>query len=77
MENKQPGRRPTVDGSATYRTRAQRCLDARWADRIGGMKITESRGADGEAENVLVGRLALSDVPNTPHLYHLNPPKSS
>jgi hypothetical protein len=54
-----------MDGPATHRIRVQGCLDARWADRIGGMKITESRGVDGEAENVLVGRLALSDVPNT------------
>jgi hypothetical protein len=75
MEKKQPDRRPTMGGPATYRIRVRGYLDAHWSDRIGEMKITESRGPDGEAESVLVGRLAdqaaLSGVLNTLYDLHL------
>lgn len=75
MEKKQPGKGPTMEGPATYRIRIQGHLDARWSDRIGGMKITEARECDGEVESVLVGRLAdqaaLSGVLNTLYDLHL------
>ena len=43
---------------AIYQIRVQGHLDASLSDRIGGMQITEIRGADGAQETNLVGRLA-------------------
>ena len=49
---------PTIHITAIYRICVRGHPDASWADRLGGMKITESRGSDGELETVLAGRLA-------------------
>ena len=47
----------TMHGPAIYRIQVRGRLDASCSDRIGGMQITETRGADGAAETILVGRL--------------------
>lgn len=49
---------PTMRGPAIYKIRVGGRLDSSWSDRIGGMQITETRGTDGQAETILVVRLA-------------------
>lgn len=66
---------PTMHGPAIYRIRVRGRLDDSWSDRIGGMQVTETRGADGEAETILVGRLAdqavLAGILNALYELHL------
>lgn len=61
---------------AIYKIRVRGRLDDSWSDRIGGMQVTETHGSDGDAETILVGRLAdqaaLSGILNT--LYELHFP---
>ena len=47
-----------MHGPAIYRIHVRGRLDASWSDRVGGMQVTETRGADGQPETILVGRLA-------------------
>lgn len=47
----------TMHGPAIYRIHVRGRLDTSYTDRIGGMQISESRGADGTSESILVGRL--------------------
>ncbi len=69
----------TMHGPAIYRINVRGRLDASCSDRIGGMQITESRGADGAPETILVGRLvdqaALSGI--LTFLYDLHLPVQS
>ena len=64
-----------MHGPAIYQIRVRGRLDASWSDRIGGMQVTETRGPDGEAETILVGRLAdqamLSGILNSLYELHL------
>ena len=50
-------------------------LDVSWSDRLGGMQVTETRGPDGKAETILVGRLpdqaALAGILNALYDLHL------
>ena len=46
-----------MHGPAIYRICVRGRLDANWSDQIGGMQITETHGADGKVEAILVGRL--------------------
>jgi hypothetical protein len=75
MAEKQQHRTPTMHGPAIYRICVRGRLDASWSDRIGGMQITETRGPDGQAETILVGRLpdqaALSGILNALYDLHL------
>jgi hypothetical protein len=75
MEKNQHPRTPTMHGPAIYRIHVRGCLDASWSDRIGGMQVTETRGADGQPETLLVGRLAdqaaLSGILNSLYDLHL------
>ena len=65
----------TMHGPAIYRIRVRGRLDASWSDRIGGMQVTETRGPDGQAETILVGRLpdqaALAGILKTLYELHL------
>ncbi len=74
VEHQNP-RMPTMHGPAIYRIRVRGRLDASWSDRIGGMQVTETRGPDGEAETILVGRLAdqavLAGILNALYQLHL------
>jgi hypothetical protein len=64
-----------MQGPAIYRIRVRGRLDASWSDRLGGMQITETRGPDGQAETILVGRLpdqaALAGILNALYELHL------
>ena len=64
-----------MHGPAIYRIRVRGRLDAGWSERIGGMQVTETRGPDGKAETILVGRLAdqamLTGILNTLYELHL------
>ena len=75
MADIQHPRTPTMHGPAIYRIRVRGRLDASWSDRIGGMQVTETRGPDGKAETILVGRLAdqamLTGILNTLYELHL------
>lgn len=51
-------RLPTMGSPAIYRIRVRGRLDAAWAERFGGLNLTEIDSGDGEIETVLVGRLA-------------------
>ncbi len=66
----------TMHGPAIYRIHVRGRLDASYSDQLGGMQITESRGADGAPETILVGRLvdqaALSGI--LTFLYELHLP---
>ena len=66
---------PTMHGPASYRIRVRGRVDARWSDRLGGMRIVEDRRPNGEIETVLIGRLAdqaaLTGVFNTLYELHL------
>ena len=57
--------------SAIYRIRISGFLDVSWADRFGGLNISEKKDPKGNLETVLVGRLAdqseLSGILNTLH----------
>ncbi len=69
------GTKPTMMGPAAYRIRVCGRLDAGWSDRLAGMQITESCGADGKPEAVLEGRLAdqaaLAGILNALYELHL------
>jgi hypothetical protein len=58
MVDKQHPMAPTMHGPAIYRICVRGRLDRSWSDRIGGMQVTETQGSDGQAETILVGRLA-------------------
>ena len=64
-----------MQGPAIYQIRVQGRLDASLSDRIGGMQITEIRGADGAQETIMVGRLvdqaALCGILNSLNQLHL------
>ena len=64
-----------MHGPAIYRIHVRGRLDAGWSDRIGGMQITETRGTNGQAETILVVRLAdqaaLSGILNALYELHL------
>jgi hypothetical protein len=66
---------PTMQGPAIYKIRVRGSLDVSWPDRIGGMQITEVRGADKRPETILVGRLVdqatLSGILNSLYELHL------
>ena len=66
----------TMDGPAIYRIRVQGKLDAKLADRLGGMQITEVCKTDRGPETILVGRIvdqaSLSGILNS--LYELHIP---
>ena len=66
----------TMHGPAIYRIRVQGKLDAKLADRIGGMQVTEVKGNDKGAETILAGRIvdqaSLSGILNS--LYELHMP---
>ena len=65
----------TMHGPAIYRIHVRGQLDASWSDRVGGMQITETHGADGQPETILVGRLpdqaALTGILNSLYELHL------
>jgi len=65
----------TMHGPAIYRIRVRGRLDASWSDRVGGMQVIKTRGADGKAETILVGRLpdqaALAGILKTLYELHL------
>ncbi len=65
----------TMQGPAIYRICVQGHLDPHWADRLGGMNITEAKQDAGEMETILVGRLedqaALSGLLNSLYELHL------
>ncbi len=75
MAELQHPRTPTMQGPAIYRIRVRGGLDTSWSDRVGGMQVTETRGSDGEAETILVGRLvdqaALAGILNALYELHL------
>ena len=64
-----------MDQSAIYRIRISGFLDNHWADRFGGLNISEKKDLEGNLETVLVGRLAdqseLSGILNTLYDSHL------
>ena len=67
----------TMQAPAIYRICVQGHLDPHWADRLGGMNITEAAQDDGDdVETILVGRLedqaALAGLLNS--LYELQLP---
>jgi hypothetical protein len=65
----------TMQGPAIYRIHVRGQLDKSWSDRVGGMQITETHGADGQTETILVGRLpdqaALTGILNSLYELHL------
>ena len=65
----------TMDGPAIYRIHVQGRLDARLADRLGGMQITEVRVSGKKTETILVGRLvdqaSLTGILNSLYELHL------
>ena len=65
----------TMDGPAIYRIHVQGRLDARLADRLGGMQVTEVRVSGKERETILVGRLvdqaSLTGILNSLYELHL------
>lgn len=65
----------TMDGPAIYRIHVQGRLDARLADRLGGMQITELRRSRKGTETILVGRLvdqaSLTGILNSLYELHL------
>ena len=75
MTDDQQEPRPTMEEPANYRIRVRGSVDARWSERLGGMRVSTSRAADGEVETVLSGRLAdqaaLAGVLNTVYELHL------
>ena len=75
MTDDQHEPRPTMEEPADYRTRVRGCLDARWSERMDGMRISTSRATNGEVETVLSGcvsdQAALAGVLNTLYELHL------
>ena len=65
-----------MHGPAIYRIRVQGKLDAKLADRLGGMQVTEVCKTDKGLETLLVGRIvdqaSLSGILNS--LYELHMP---
>ena len=49
---------PSMEGPSTYRIRVVGQLYESWCNRLGGMKIVESRELGGRVETVLQGDLA-------------------
>ena len=64
-----------LETPATYRIRAQGCLNDIWVDRLGGMAITTGTVADKPVVTILEGHLsdqaALLGVLNTLYELHL------
>lgn len=64
-----------LETPSTYRIRVQGRVDSSWADRLGGMTVTEDSSYDQAAVTVLEGHLpdqaALSGVLNTLYEMHL------
>ena len=75
MMKKNSSKAVTMHGPAIYRIRVRGRLEASYSDRVGGMQITELRGANGAPETILVGRLAdqamLSGILNFLYDHHL------
>ena len=65
----------TMQGPAIYRIVVRGKLEPDWSSRLAGMSITERQSASGEAEAVLVGRLAdqtaLASILNALYELHL------
>ena len=65
-----------MEGPASYRIRVRGRLEVKWSDRMGGMRISNTFGADGSPETKLEGWLedqaALEGILNT--LYELHFP---
>ena len=76
MKNHMNGESLTASSPATYRIIVLGALDPAWANRLGGMSISEKRTEHGDTDTILVGRIpdqaALSSILNT--LYELNLP---
>ena len=64
-----------LETPSTYRIRVQGRVDSSWADRLGGMTVTEDSSYDQAAVTILEGHLpdqaALSGVLNTLYEMHL------
>jgi hypothetical protein len=64
-----------LETPSTYRIRVQGRVDSSWADRLGGMTMTEDSSYDQAAVTILEGHLpdqaALSGVLNTLYEMHL------
>ncbi len=64
-----------LETPSTYRIRVQGRVDSSWADRLGGMTVTEDASDDQAAVTILEGHLpdqaALSGVLNTLYEMHL------
>ena len=64
-----------LETPSTYRIRVQGRVDSSWADRLGGMTVTEDSSNDQAAVTILEGHLpdqaALSGVLNTLYEMHL------
>lgn len=64
-----------LETPSTYRIRVQGRVDSSWADRLGGMTVTEDSSYDQAVVTVLEGHLpdqaALSGVLNTLYEMHL------
>ena len=75
MKTKLQGEHLTMNGPATYRIIVRGTVDPTWANRLGGMSISENLHAEGDTETILVGRLpdqaALSGVLNVLYDLHL------
>jgi hypothetical protein len=75
MASKPEKKCPSMSEPAIYRITVGGRLNAKWAERIEGMNITEASGPDGKPTAVLVGRLAnqaaLAGVLNTLYELHL------
>ncbi len=60
---------------AIYEIRVRGHLEEKWSDQLGGLQITATRGPEGQAETLVVGRLvdqaALAGVLNTLYELHL------
>jgi hypothetical protein len=64
-----------MHGPAIYEIRVRGHLEEKWSDQLGGLQITATLGAGGQAETLVVGRLvdqaALTGVLNTLYELHL------
>ena len=65
-----------IGKSGTYRIRVKGRLDERWSDRLAGMQISTSQGANKKMESTLVGRIRdqaeLAGVLNSLYEMHLS-----
>ena len=75
MQHSNQGKRLALGTPATYRINVQGYLDNSWSDRLWGMQIAKSSGADQVPVTTLVGRLrdqaALLGVLNSLYELHL------